>query len=108
MLLAVGNEALSQPSEIARFVEVDRTATSRALRQMEEAGVIERNAGEVDRRTTTVVLTRRGCERLRQGTPMAMRNNAIMEAKLGAADALELRRLLRRLTAGEDVSLARL
>ena len=45
ILLAVGNEDLSQPSEIAEFVGVDRTATSRALRAMEEGGLISRRTG---------------------------------------------------------------
>ena len=38
ILLAVANENLTRPSEIAEFVGIDRTATSRALRQMEEIG----------------------------------------------------------------------
>ncbi|MEM1302763.1 MAG: MarR family transcriptional regulator, partial [Pseudomonadota bacterium] len=42
ILLAVGVEGLSGPSDIAAFVGIDRTATSRALRQMEQAGLIER------------------------------------------------------------------
>ena len=40
VLLAVGNEGLSQPSDIAEFIGIDRTATSRALRQMEADDLI--------------------------------------------------------------------
>ena len=57
VLLAVGNEGLSQPSDIAEFIGIDRTATSRALRQMEAGGLIVRAAGDRDGRTRRVRLT---------------------------------------------------
>lgn len=38
VLLAIGHEGLSKPSEIASYVLIDRTAASRALRQLEAAG----------------------------------------------------------------------
>jgi DNA-binding MarR family transcriptional regulator len=98
VLLAVGNEGLVHPSDIAGFVGVDRTVTSRALRQMEAAGLIERAAGSAsghgDRRTTTVRLTDAGRDRLAQGTPLAEANNRAMEAHLTADEAAQLRRLL--------------
>ncbi len=75
VLLAVGNEGLTQPSEIAAFVGIDRTATSRALRQMEAAGLIARAGGTGDRRTTHVALTALGRQRIVHGTPFAMENN---------------------------------
>lgn len=101
ILLAVGNENLAQPSEIAEFVGVDRTAASRALRAMEAARLISRAAGNGDGRTTEVRLTDLGRARLAQGTPMAEANNAVMHARLSDAEAGELRRLLVRLTEGE-------
>jgi MarR family transcriptional regulator, transcriptional regulator for hemolysin len=101
ILLAVGNEGLVQPSEIADFVGIDRTATSRALRAMESAGLISRGAGNGDGRTTEVRLTSLGRERLALGTPMAEANNAVMHARLAPEEADELRRLLARLTEGE-------
>ncbi len=102
VLLAVGNEGLSNPSEIAGFVGIDRTATSRALRQMEEAGLIARAAGTGDKRTTEVTLTPLGAARLTEGTPLAVHNNAAMEAKLCARDVAQLTQLLERLTEGEE------
>lgn len=101
ILLAVGNEGLAQPSDIAEFVGVDRTATSRALRAMEAEGLISRAAGNGDGRTTEVRLTARGHARLAAGTPMAEANNAVMHARLTPGEAEELRRLLARLTEGE-------
>ena len=76
VLLAVGNEDLAQPSEIADFVGIDRTAASRALRQMEADGLVARHVGEGDGRTREVVLTPLGRDRLTRGEPMAVENNA--------------------------------
>jgi DNA-binding MarR family transcriptional regulator len=45
ILLAVEEEGLKNPSEIAQFVGIDRTATSRALRQLEDEGLIAREMG---------------------------------------------------------------
>lgn len=101
ILLAVGNEGLAQPSEIAEFVGVDRTATSRALRGMEEAGLIFRRSGDGDGRTTEVTLTQLGRDHLDRGTPMAVRNNAVMDARLAPGEAEELKRLLGKLFEGE-------
>ena len=103
VLLAVGNERLTQPSEIAEFVGIDRTATSRALRQMEEDGLIARNAGEEDGRTRAVVLTAEGESRLGRGTPMAEANNAAMTERLHDREILELKNCLDRLIEGEPL-----
>ncbi len=108
VLLAVGNEALTHPSEIAGFVGIDRTATSRALRQMESAGLIARQAGLGDRRMTTVHLTGKGADLLDSGTPLARANNAIMQDRLTPKETEILRRLLRKTHEGEDTALPRL
>lgn len=105
ILLAVGNEALHQPSEIADFVGIDRTATSRALRQMEADGMIARAAGTGDRRTTRVALTPLGNALLRKGTPLAIANNAVMAERLDPGELDELRRLLQKLHSGEPARL---
>ena len=90
VLLAVGNEGLSQPSEIADYVGIDRTATSRALRQLEAQGLIGRRPGGSDGRTRSVRLTARGKDRLARGTPMAEANQAAMAERLSATEMDEL------------------
>lgn len=105
VLLGVGNEGLTQPSEIAGFVGIDRTATSRALRQMEEAGLIARASGTGDRRTTRVDLTDLGRERLVQGTPMAVESSEVMASRLSPDEHAELERLLEKLRGGEALAL---
>lgn len=108
VLLAVGNEDLIHPSEIADFVGVDRTATSRALRQMEAASMIARRTGVDDRRMTSVRLTEAGRTLLQRGTPLAQKNNAFIEQRLDSNERAELRRLLAKMREDEDVALARL
>ncbi|MBY5973189.1 MarR family winged helix-turn-helix transcriptional regulator [Pseudooceanicola marinus] len=108
LLLGVANEGLSQPSELAEFVGIDRTATSRALRQLEQAGLLSRSSGTGDRRTRQIHLTDEGYEAVRIGTPFARANGDVMAARLGEAETVELRRLLRKLAEGEEAQLSHL
>ncbi len=105
VLLAVGVEGLSKPSEIADFIGIDRTATSRALRSMEAEGMIARCCGKRDRRTKRVSLTARGCELLETAEPMARRNAARFAQKLTPEERALLTGLLKRLREGEDTPL---
>lgn len=107
VLMAVGNEKLRHPSDIAGFVGIDRTATSRALRQMESSGMIARATGTGDRRTTSVSLTAQGRRMLARGTPLAEENNALMSSRLAPGEERELRRLLQKVRSGDDTALAR-
>lgn len=108
ILLAVEVEKLVNPSDIARFVGIDRTATSRALRQMETSGMIARRVGKDDGRTTLVALTDMGRDLQARGTPMARDNAQHWQGKLSSDEARELRRLLALLRQGEDAALTRL
>ena len=108
VLLAAGNEQKRHPSEIATFVGIDRTATSRALRQMESAGLIARCPGAGDGRTTTVELTETGMELLARGTPFALGNNASMESRLDPDECRELHRLLAKIRSSDDPALSRI
>ena len=108
ILLAVEIEALLNPSDIAGFVGIDRTATSRALRQMETAGMIARGVGKEDGRTTLVALTDMGRDLQSRATPMARDNAQYWQGKLNSDEAQELRRLLSKMRHGEDTALTRL
>lgn len=108
MLLAIGNEALSQPSDIADFVGIDRTATSRALRHMEQEGWIDRASGTEDKRTRRVSVTVEGQRLIQQCTPYARENAAVMSNALSDAEEAELKRLLGKLRETSDTPLATL
>jgi DNA-binding MarR family transcriptional regulator len=105
VLLAVGNEGLSQPSDIAGFVGIDRTATSRALRQMEADGLLARSNGTEDRRTRRVELTDKGRAAIIAATPFARANAAIMAEQLDAGEQEALIRLLAKLRPADDAPL---
>lgn len=100
ILLAAGNEGLRQPSEIAAFIGIDRTATSRALRTMEQDGLIRRTGGGADGRKRSVTLTDLGFRRLTEGAPIAQHNNAVMSDRLSDAELQNLKSLLKRLAEG--------
>ena len=100
ILVAVGCEDLHQPSEIAAFIRIDRTATSRALRRMEAAGMIERSFGQSDRRTTEVRLTDTGNAALMASIPIAETHADHIDDLLSRQDRRDIRRLLAQLTPG--------
>ena len=106
VLLAVGAESLTQPSEIATFIGIDRTATSRALRMMEADGLLTRENGLADKRTTHVRLTALGQKLIEKGTPFAIENNALMRAKLTEEEHGQLMDLLAKVTEGENTGLS--
>lgn len=108
VLLAVGNEGLTQPSDIAQFVGIDRTATSRALRNLESDGLVTRASGSGDRRTRNVSLSAKGCAALSAGTPLARANGQAMFDRLGKEDHARLIELLDKLIEGETRALDRL
>ncbi|MFV2036906.1 MAG: MarR family winged helix-turn-helix transcriptional regulator [Paracoccaceae bacterium] len=112
VLLAVGNEALCKPSEIADFVGIDRTATSRALRQMEAAGMIARASGTSggvgDGRTKTVKLTGPGREMLERATPFARDNAALVTGPLSRDEVNTLRNILAKIRRCDATPLNRL
>ena len=108
VLLGLGNEGLTQPSDIARFIGIDRTATSRALRQMEAAGLLERQTGDGDRRTTRVTLSPKGADLIKAGTPMAMANNEAMRSRLTETEYKRLVALLEKVITEENPDLSAL
>ena len=107
ILLAVAEEGLQNPSDIAKFVGIDRTATSRTLRQLEDDGLIGRAIGRKDRRMTVVSLTQKGFDRLIAAVPTCQENMSHFNAKLTEVEQRELRRLMTKLRDGEDMGLTR-
>lgn len=101
ILLSLVEENLSRPSEIAEFVGIDRTGTSRALRQLEEAGLISRRIGAGDRRNTEVIVTDAGLRLLDAAMPLCRENMSHFSAKLEPDEERELVRLLGKLRQGE-------
>lgn len=101
ILLAVAEEGLKNPSDIAAFVGIDRTATSRALRALEAEGLISRAIGKEDRRMTEVTVTAEGYDRMIQAVPLCTENMSHFNNKLTESERAELKRLLMKLCEGE-------
>ncbi len=101
ILLAVAEENLRNPSDIANFVGIDRTATSRALRALEAQGLVSRAIGQQDRRMTDVTMTEQGYAQLMNAVPVCAENMDHFHAKLTEDEQTELKRLLVKLIEGE-------
>lgn len=108
ILLAVQTESLRNPSAIADFVGIDRTATSRALTKMARDGLVERNEEKSDGRRASVRATTLGQERLEMATRCARKNAAHFEGKLTDTERETLRNLLAKLQSGEGSALPHL
>jgi len=107
ILLAVVEEGLRQPSDIAGFIGIRRSVASRALGQLERDGLLVRRGGTRDRRTTEIDVTPEGRRRLDAAIPVGIENAAHFAAKLSAGEQRTLVALLARLRAGEDTALPR-
>lgn len=102
VLLAVDQQGLVNPSEIAAFIGIDRTATSRALRRLEADGLVQRRSGADDKRKTEVRATARGAATLSKACDVARVNAVRFAGKLSPNERNTLESLLGRLMAGED------
>lgn len=101
VMVAVAEEGKKNPSDIANFVGIDRTATSRALRQLENDGLIAREMGREDRRTTEVRLTELGESQFWAALPICREASFHFHSKLSLAEVETLKAILARLTSDE-------
>ncbi len=106
VLLAVGHEGLQNPSAIAPFVGIDRTATSRALRRLDADGLVMRENSTEDHRKTNVTITAKGKQKLVQANSAASANADHFNAKLSWFEQRTLKEILEKLVEDEvrDVS----
>ncbi len=108
VLLAVGQENHHRPSEIAAFIGIDRTATSRALRGLEADGLITRSNGAGDGRTRSVDVTGAGTAKLAQANVIARQNSDHFADKLSWYERETLGDIVRKLMSGETRDVANL
>ena len=101
VLLAVEQEEYQKPSDIAEFVGIDRTAVSRALRQLEAKGLVRRSDVEEDGRARAVTLTTSGRRVLSAATQAAHETARWYKSKLTKREQAELHALLDKLSEGE-------
>ncbi len=106
VLLAVEEQGLKNPSDIAQFVGIDRTATSRALRSLDEDSLVKRDCGTSDRRTTEVTLTELGRARLAKAITGATENARHFSEKLTWYEHSTLTEIIQKLMQGETRDVA--
>jgi MarR family transcriptional regulator, transcriptional regulator for hemolysin len=106
VLLAVKEQGLKNPSDIAEFIGIDRTATSRALRGLDQDGLISRCSGSSDKRMTEVALTKHGGTILAKAIAAAKTNADHFNEKLSWYEQTTLTEIIQKLMQGEtrDVS----
>ena len=102
VLLAVGQENMQNPSDIADWIGIDRTATSRALRRLDGDGLIRRTSGTSDKRTTVVSLTEKGRAILNDANQAATISAAHFAAKLSWYEQDMLSTILKKLMQDES------
>lgn len=102
ILVAVGEEQLNSPSDIAEFIGIDRTATSRALKSLEAETLLTRSDSRDDRRRRQVKLTERGAALLTRAIAVAQANAAHFNTKLSDDEQADLLSLMLKMRAGED------
>jgi MarR family transcriptional regulator, transcriptional regulator for hemolysin len=108
VLLAVEEEGLSNPSDIARFIGINRTAASRTLRRMESLGLIRRQGADCDRRKTMVLITPQGKDTMLTSIPQAQFAAERLKSKLTQAEQTQLCDLIAKLLQGEDRDISNL
>lgn len=101
VLLAVGQQNLQNPSEIANWVGIDRTATSRALKRLEADQMIARATGSPDKRQTIVSVTEKGCAILQSANTAASENAQHFNSKLSWYEQETLNAILLKLMQDE-------
>ncbi|MCP5074786.1 MAG: winged helix-turn-helix transcriptional regulator [Rhodobacteraceae bacterium] len=94
ILIAVGEQGLSFPSDIAAYIGINRTAASRSLRHMEELGLLQRRSGTKDKRTTEVELTAKGTSARDASLPLAFETQAEQRQNLSPQEHQVLLELL--------------
>ncbi len=106
--LAVGGHALGHPSDIAKFVGLERSAVSRALRRLQRDGLITRARGKSDARTRLVRLTPAGETVLEQANALARSARRHSESCLSEVERQQLRTILEKLQSLDEYPLGKL
>ncbi|WP_419910982.1 MarR family winged helix-turn-helix transcriptional regulator [Hoeflea sp.] len=108
ILSGVGLEDIKTPSALASYVGIARSAVSRALRTMEETGLITRCGAGGDGRGVEIGLTEKGKAVLEQCRPLVERLNEHFTGKIEENELQSVLRLVDALSAGETRELSRL
>jgi len=100
VLVAVGEQQLSQPSDIADYIGIQRAAVSRTLKDMHNKGLLQRISDPQNGKHTLVNLTLEGQALLAQSLLLTEQSTQRLNTKLNDSERQELDRLLSQYLSG--------
>ncbi|HCH23722.1 MAG TPA: hypothetical protein DE179_05430 [Oceanospirillaceae bacterium] len=100
VLVAVGEQQLSQPSDIADYIGIQRAAVSRTLKDMHNKGLLQRISDPQNGKQTLVNLTLEGQALLAQSLLQTEQSTQRLNTKLNDSERQELDRLLSQYLSG--------
>ncbi len=106
VLMSVEGSALDTPSAIAGYMDVDRSAITRTLREMEQRALVTTRKDGSDGRQRRITLTDEGIALLGAGTESARLTNAHYSSTLPEGMAEDVRRHFRRILLAEQAGTA--
>jgi len=100
VLVAVGEQQLSQPSDIADYIGIQRAAVSRTLKDMHNKGLLQRISDPKNGKQILVSLTDTGQTLLAQSLLLSEQSTQRLNTKLNDSERQELDRLLSKYLSG--------
>lgn len=100
VLVAVGEQGINLPSEIADYIGIQRAAVSRTLKDMHNKGMLRRDNDPNNGKLTLVSLTQLGRDLLAQSLILCEQSNQRMDEKLTADERQQLDQLLSKYLSG--------
>lgn len=100
VLVAVGEQGINQPSEIADYIGIQRAAVSRTLKDMHHKGMLLRDRDPNNAKQTLVTLTDTGQDLLAQSLLLCEQSTQRMDEKLSFTERQQLDQLLSKYLSG--------
>lgn len=100
VLVAVGEQGINLPSEIADYIGIQRAAVSRTLKDMHNKGFLRRDNDPDNGKLTLVTLTDLGQDLLAQSLLLCEQSSQRMDEKLTANERQQLDQLLSKYLSG--------
>ena len=100
VLVAVGEQGINLPSEIADYIGIQRAAVSRTLKDMHSKGMLRRDNDPDNGKLTLVTLTELGQDLLSQSLLLCEQSSQRMDEKLTADERQQLDQLLSKYLSG--------
>lgn len=97
MMAMLSGVARRRMKDLARFLDMDRTTLTAAIKALERAGLAEATLDPKDRRSRLIALTAQGRAVFERAKPIWRAEHARLEREKADLDAARLRALLRTL-----------